>query len=184
MRVRRGCNSQIRLVMLEDLVVLKWRVLQSTQTRFSQHPDVMQASTELIRQLHLNFQQSESKLPTAFMTGCSNAKSWLNAETPKWVDDTLGRILPTHFISVLKSYLHCWNQHQSTMVSSNNTTQHVFWAAIFFFAIQLNKLQFFMKRSSGIYLSGWVDRFGGGYPEFESWISLFLLDWLLCAWLF
>jgi hypothetical protein len=25
------------------------------------------------------------ELPTAFMTGCSNAKSWVKAET--WVDD-------------------------------------------------------------------------------------------------
>jgi hypothetical protein len=47
----------------------------------------MQGSTDLIWQLHLYFQQSESKLLTAFMTGCSNAKSWMKAET--WVDDRL-----------------------------------------------------------------------------------------------
>jgi hypothetical protein len=65
---------------------------QSIQTHFSQpsneHPDVMQASIESIRKLHLNLQQSESKLPTAFVTGCSSAKSWLNPET--WLDDRVG----------------------------------------------------------------------------------------------
>jgi hypothetical protein len=63
-------------------------VLLSIHTSFSQHPDVMQASTILIWQLHLYFQQSDSKLPTAFMTGCSNTKSWIKAET--WVYDRLG----------------------------------------------------------------------------------------------
>jgi hypothetical protein len=67
--------------MLEDLFLF------CNHTCFSQHPDVMQASTDLIWQLHLYFQQSESKLPTAFMTGCSNTKSWMKAET--WVDDRL-----------------------------------------------------------------------------------------------
>jgi hypothetical protein len=46
----------------------------------------MQASTDLIWQLRLDFQQSESKLPTAFMTGCSNTKSWMKAELG-WVLD-------------------------------------------------------------------------------------------------
>ncbi len=68
-----------------------WRsdhVQQSIYRSFSQHPDDMQASTDLIWQLHLYFQQSESMLPTAFITVCINAKSWMNAEI--WVDDRLG----------------------------------------------------------------------------------------------
>jgi hypothetical protein len=73
------------------------RVLQSIHTSFSQHPDVMQASTDLIWQLHLYFQQGEPKLPIAFMTGCSNTKSWMKAET--WVDDRLGPW--QHILSVL-----------------------------------------------------------------------------------
>jgi hypothetical protein len=72
------------------------RVLQSIHTRFSQHPDVMQATTDLIWQLSLYFQESESKLPTAFMTGCSNTKSWIKAQT--WVDDRLG---PCQHISLV-----------------------------------------------------------------------------------
>ena len=84
-QVRRGCNSQIRVLMLEDLVVF---CNQSIHTRFRHHPDIMQDSTEFIRHLHLNFQQSDSTLPTAFMTSCSSGKSWLNAET--WLDDRLG----------------------------------------------------------------------------------------------
>jgi hypothetical protein len=76
-----------------------WRsgcVLQWIHTRFSQRPDVMQGSTDWIWQLHLYFQQSESKLPTAFMTGCSNTKSWMKAET--WVDD---RLWPCQHISLV-----------------------------------------------------------------------------------
>ncbi len=90
MHVRRVCNSQIRVVMLEDLFLF------CNHTCFSQHPDVMQASTDLIWQLHLYFQQSESKLPTVFMTGCRNTKSWMKAET--WVDELVG---PCQHISLV-----------------------------------------------------------------------------------
>ncbi len=112
-----------------------WRsghVLQSIHTRFSQHPDVTQASTELIRQLHLNFLQSESKLPPAFMTGCSSAKSWLNSET--WVDDRL-ESWQTHFSSISKSYLHGWNQRHSWWVE---TTQHNMFSRLQFSFLQLS----------------------------------------------
>jgi hypothetical protein len=88
MHVRGGCNSQIRVVMLEDLVVFYNQFIHVSHS--------MQASTDLIWKFHLNYQQSESKLLTAFMTGCSNAKSWMKAET--WVDDRLG---PCQYISLV-----------------------------------------------------------------------------------
>jgi hypothetical protein len=72
------------------------KALQFANISYAQHPDVMQASTDLIWRIHLYFQQSESKLPTEFMTGCSNAKSWMKAET--LMDDRLG---PCQHISLV-----------------------------------------------------------------------------------
>ncbi len=89
--VRRGCNSQIRVVMLEDLVVFCNQFIHVSH-------NILIASTDLIWQLHLNCQQNKSNLPTAFMTGCSNAKSWIKAET--WVDDRSG---PCQHISLVCS---------------------------------------------------------------------------------
>jgi hypothetical protein len=55
-----GCNSQIRVVMLEDLVGFCNQFIDMSHSILMLF---IQASTELIRQLHHNFQQSESKLP-------------------------------------------------------------------------------------------------------------------------
>ncbi len=62
----------------------------------------------------LCFHFIEEQSPTAFMAGCSSAKSWWNANF--WVDDRLSLIiktLQTHFINVPKSYLQCGTQRQS-----------------------------------------------------------------------
>jgi hypothetical protein len=67
-----GCNSQIREEMLEELLAFCNHVIHYFNTILI--PDDRN-STDFVRQLPqaYNFQQRESELPTAFMTGCSIA---------------------------------------------------------------------------------------------------------------
>jgi hypothetical protein len=56
--------------------------------------------------------------------------------------------LQTHFITVPKSYLHCWTQHQSWQAVT--THSYIFSVLHFFLAIQLHKLQCFKSFCQGL----------------------------------
>ncbi len=118
-----------------------WCVLQAIHTRFSQHPDVKQASTKFIRHSTSIFNGVNPSSP-AIMTG-SSAKSWLN--TDSWLDDRLG---PCHHISLV-SHSYIFIAGISTRVGKQQ--QHsltCFVAVISPFCTQLHKSQCFKKRIS------------------------------------
>ena len=62
--------------------------------------------------------------------------------------------LPTHFIRVIKSYLHCWNQHQSWRAV---TTRLNMFSGLQFSFLQLKLLNFIDRNVSNF-----------EYPEFSS----------------